>query len=53
MEEVKLVVGELNAKVERDAGGIVAGNFELGEGNERGDKWVEWCEVWDHIALKT
>ena len=31
----------------------MVGNFGLGERNERGDKWVEWCESWDQVIINT
>ena len=51
--EVILVMGDLNAKVGKGRSGNVVGNFGLGERNERGDKWVEWCESWDQVIMNT
>ena len=42
--EITVVMGNLNAKMGQGASGSVDGNFELGERNERREKWVEWCE---------
>uniref|UniRef100_A0A0P4VZ55 Endonuclease/exonuclease/phosphatase domain-containing protein n=1 Tax=Scylla olivacea TaxID=85551 RepID=A0A0P4VZ55_SCYOL len=49
--EVTLVMGDLNAKVGEGRSGNVVGSFGLGERNERGDKWVEWCESWDQVIM--
>ena len=48
-EEITLVVGDLNAKVGRGRSGKVFGNYRLGQRNERGDRWVEWCESWGRL----
>ena len=39
-----MVMGDLNAKVGVGPSGHSVGPFGLGERNERGDSWVEWCE---------
>lgn len=51
--EVTLVMGDLNAKVGRGAAGLAVGNFGLGVRNERGDRFVEWCESWEQIIMNT
>jgi hypothetical protein len=43
-QEIKIVMGDLNAKVGKGASGYAVGPNGLGERNERGDRWVEWCE---------
>ena len=48
-----LVVGDLNAKVGCGSSGEVVGNYGLGQRNERGDRWVEWCESWEQIIMNT
>ena len=52
-EEVTIVMGDLNAKVGQGSSGSVVGDFGLGERNERGDKWVEWCESWEQVITNT
>ena len=52
-EEVNIVMGDLNAKVGRGRSGTVVGDFGLGSRNERGDKWVEWCESWEQVITNT
>ena len=52
-EEITLIVGDLNAKVGRGRSGEVVGNYGLGQRNERGDRWVEWCESWEQIIMNT
>ena len=52
-EEVTVLMGDLNAKVGQGHSGSVVGDFGLGTRNERGDKWVEWCESWDQVVMKT
>ena len=48
-----MVIGDLNAKVGCGRSGEVVGDFGLGARNERGDKWVEWCESWSQIIMNT
>ena len=45
--EVTLVMVDLNAKVGEGCSGNELGPFGLGDRNERGDKWVEWCGSWE------
>ena len=52
-EEITLVVGDLNAKVFRGRSVEVVGKYGLGQRNERGDRWVEWCESWGQIIMNT
>ena len=51
--EVTVVMGDLNAKVGEGRSGEVVGKFGLGERNERGTKWVEWCESWNQVIMNT
>ena len=51
--EMKIIMGDLNAKVGRGREGDIVGNFGLGERNERGDGWVEWCGRWQQVILNT
>lgn len=42
-EEIKIVMGDMNAKVGRGKTANIVGPFGLGDRNERGSKFVEWC----------
>ena len=52
-DEVTVVMGDLNAKVGRGRSEEVVGDFGLGIRNERGDKWIEWCESWNQVITNT
>ena len=41
--DIIIGMGDLHAKLGRDRGGDDVGPFGLGEQNERGDRWEEWC----------
>ena len=41
--DIILVMGDLNAKLSRLRVEKIVGPFGLGEWNERGDRWEEWC----------
>lgn len=43
MHELTVGMGDLNAKVGRGRMEDIVGPFGLGERNERGDRFVEWC----------
>ena len=43
----------MNAKVGRGRFGEIVGSYGLGERNERGDKWVEWCVESEQVILNT
>ena len=47
------VMGDLNAKVGCGKQSDVDGPYGLGETNERGDIWVQWCEENDQVIAKT
>ena len=42
-QEVVMVIGDLNAKVGKGVESQVVGPYGLGERNDRGERWVEWC----------
>ena len=46
-------MGDLNAKIGRGREGDLVGDFGLGERNERGNRWMEWCEQWQQVILNT
>ena len=48
-----MILFHLMEGVGRLAGGSVVGNLGLGERNEKGDKWVEYCEAWAQAILIT
>ena len=39
-----MIMGDLNAKVGRGKEGDTVGPFGLGDRNERGNLWIEWCK---------
>ena len=41
--EILVLMGDLDAKVEKNRDGNTKGPFRLGVRNERGDLWVDWC----------
>ena len=47
--EIKIVMGDLNAKIGKRAEGLSVGQYGIGERNERSDHLVNWCEVNDLI----
>ena len=49
-----MVMGDLNAKVgtEQDPQKVV-GQHGLGERNERGDLWVDWCTTHEQVIMNT
>lgn len=44
---------DLNVKVGNGKTGCSLGRGGLGEGNERGDRWEEWCEEQGMIIANT
>lgn len=52
-QEVVIVMGDLNAKVGRGRQDEIVGPFGLGERNERGDRWVDWCIENDQTITNT
>ena len=38
-----IVMGDLNAKVGGERVDDIVGPHGLGEKNERGERWIEWC----------
>lgn len=52
-QDIIMVMGDLNAKVGKGPRGKAAGPHGLGERNERGDRWVEWCEGNNMIITNT
>ena len=54
-QEMIVVMGDLNAKVgtEQDSQKVVVGQHGLGERNERGDLWVDWCTTHEQVIMNT
>ena len=50
---IKIVMGDLNAKVGVGAEGQSIGPHGLGLRNERGDLWAEWCEEKELSVMNT
>ena len=50
-----IIMGDLNAKIgkEQDPLNVTVGPHGLGERNERGDLWTEWCSTHDQVILNT
>ena len=46
-------MGDFNVKVGAAFSGHSVGPFGLGERNERGDSWMEWCEEDGHVMWNT
>ena len=46
-------MGDLNAKVGKDKYEDIVGSHGMGERNERGDKWIEWCKETNLVILNT
>ena len=42
-DEITIVMGDLNAKIGEGSRGDVVGRFGLGEGNERGNRLIQFC----------
>ena len=51
--EVIMIMGDLNAKVGRGRVGDTVGFFGLGDRNDRGDMWIEWCEENNQMIVNT
>ena len=51
--EVLFVMGDLNAKMGSIRRGNIVGAHGLGEMNERGERWIEWCTGNDQVILNT
>ena len=53
--EMVVVMGDLSAKVrtEQDPSKVVVGQHSLGERNERGDLWVDWCTTHEQVIMNT
>ena len=54
-QEMVVVMGDLNTKVwtEQDPQKVVVEQHGLGEHNERGDLWVDWCTTHEQVIMNT
>ena len=54
-QEMVVVMGDLNAKVgtEQDPQKVVVGQHGLGERNEQGDLWEDWCTTHEQVIMNT
>ena len=51
--EIKIIMGDLNAKVGRGKRNTAEGPFGLGDSIERGDIWNDWCEENSMTVMNT
>ena len=53
--DIVIVIGDLNAKVggEQDPLQETVGKHILGERNDRGDLWVDWCARHEQVIMNT
>ena len=52
-DEINIIMGDLNARAGRGQDGKAVGEFGAEERNERGDRWVEWCEADKMVIMNT
>ena len=54
-QDIVIVMGDLNAKVggEQDPLQDNVGKHGLGERNDRGDLWVDWCATHEQVIMNT
>ena len=51
--DIVIVLEDLNAKVGHGTVGKAVGPHGIGERNERGDRWVQWCEGENMVITNT
>lgn len=51
--EITILLGDLNAKVGAGRDGNIVGPHGLGERNERGDRFVDWCKMHNQVIMNT
>ena len=51
--EIKVVLGDFNAKVGKGRHADIVGNDGIGSRNDRGDKLIDWCEQNNQVILNT
>ena len=52
-QQIIFVLGDLNEKVGNEKFGNMVGKFGLGEINERGKKWRQWCKTKNQVIFNT
>ena len=52
-QDIRIVMGDLNAKIGQGREGEVVGPWGLGERNERGDRLYEWCQENEQVITNT
>ena len=52
-QEINILMGDFNAKVGRGKHETVVGPFGLGERNNRGDTFIQWCEEKELAIMNT
>ena len=52
-QEIKILMGDFNAKVGRGKHETVVGPFGLGERNDREDTFIQWCEEKELAIMNT
>ena len=51
--DITIVMGDLNAKLGQGRVEDIIGPYGLGERNERGEKWAEWCIENEQVVVNT
>lgn len=51
--EIKIVMGDINAKIGKGRELNIVGEFGIGERNERGELFVEWCIKNEQVVTNT
>ncbi len=54
-QDMVIVMGDMNAKVgqEQDPMKEIVGRYGLGQRNDRGDLWVDWCTTHEQVIMNT
>ena len=52
-QDIRIVMGDLNANVCGERDGRAVGHFGLGQRNERGSRLVEWCKANRFVIMNT
>ena len=54
-QDIVIVMGDLNAKVGGEQNPLqeIVGKHGLGERNDHGDLWVDWCATHEQVIMNT
>ena len=52
-QEVVIVMGDMNAKIGEGRDENIVGDYGLGERNERGEKFINWCKTHNQMIANT